>query len=1301
MNDRPPMTTAVPLLRRLCLVIGLLLSTNGFGDDGETTDSADQRAAVHLLSEEWMRDPYIVLHRDGNYYLTCTRLGHTTGGVQGIETWKSTNLTDWTPAGVPWTFDDSSWIKDVKPRPQDRKDEFWLWAPELHFLNDRWVGVHTTNRGRANLLVSKSPSITSEYTEPMENSFGHRHDPFVFNHDDGSNWLVWACAKIAKLKPDFSGFEGKEISIRPSDRKLGHEGCVIRKIGSKYVLFGTAWSTDQMRHGTYNLYYCTADNLTGPYGPRQFAGRFCGHGTPFQDKSGRWWTTAFLNGQYETDPVKGQALIDQGKAWTLNPKGLTLVPLDVRIQEDSDVRVRAIPTEYANPGPEEVQQFDVTRPTFSVISPVSEPSFESAQIASGPKLQTGDWIVNDSQTVTGQHIRLRGNLILDPGAELTLVDCTIELIGDRSRDHIVDWRGGNLTTRNTTIGGGLVDGRAIHTVFHVYNGRWDATDTVVQYAYGISFGRDASVPSVLRATRLTAGPRHDAILLANHGDVELTDCNFPIAVGVFADQGGEVSLDLPVGKPVSMMFDKTVIPGCTYRAKLTRHTVDGQWFVFVRSIKPADEAPPYTVVLNDCPKVLPSVLSWNVKADLRISKDLSEPLVVGNTTIKRGEHPPGITMWSFYGGGDRYDLTLRGSNVRIAEFMHRGGRARILGDPDADNLFNLGCTTLEMSNDAQLQLSHVHLGRPANWSPSPAMAEVNLTDDARLTGENCTANNVEFHASDNSSVKVQLSTTDGEINQVEEGGQIQLISASSPKRHNVLMIAVDDLKAISSNHVAGKDHFLHHLYPDQRLRAEVQKRLTPNIDRLAAMSMEFTRATCSSPVCNPSRAAIMTGIPGTVSGLTGNYDSVFFRDWEFGGKKPLADAITLPELLKSNGWYTASSGKIFHSSSMRDESDFPRSWNDWTRVSKGAGKVKLTRWSEPIKNTSYGSLHQSGQEGDDDATFDQCADYRRADLFGRLLENGTVVNRDDSFALPKDSPFFLACGIFRPHAPYFVTKDLIDLFPISEMSADRELMNRLIADCDDLCPAGLRTTSVKRDGDKFVYNSQPFAMRLKAGLELQPGDGDLGSWASMIQHYLASVALADRCIGRLIDGLEASDHDDNTMVILWSDHGYHLGEKMHEAKYKLWDDAGNVMFMIHDPQSPKSHGKVYSKPVSLLDVYPTVASVAGIEMPDERQNGVDLSKVLSDPTQQRSDHVVGAWSANRPETLDMFIMNDTYRLLRFKDDPKQIELYKIDVDPNEETNLADDPAYATVIDDLTKQLDSYPRTQFRPNVQPK
>ena len=147
------------------------------------------------------------------------------------------------------------------------------------------------------------------------------------------------------------GPDGKPIS------QIGHEGATMIKVGGKYVHFGTAWSTDQGRKGSYNLYYCVADNITGPYGPRQFAGRFLGHGTPFQDKAGKWWCTAFFNANVPPVSRKGIVQRDLGEnAHTINEQGVTIVPLDVRVDDQGDVIIRAKDPAYASPGPDESQQ---------------------------------------------------------------------------------------------------------------------------------------------------------------------------------------------------------------------------------------------------------------------------------------------------------------------------------------------------------------------------------------------------------------------------------------------------------------------------------------------------------------------------------------------------------------------------------------------------------------------------------------------------------------------------------------------------------------------------------------------------------------------------------------------------------------------------------------------------------------------------------------------------------------------------------------------------------------------------------
>jgi arylsulfatase len=319
---------------------------------------AARNQAIHLM-DDWMRDPFITRGPNDLFYLSCTRLNHVPGGKQGIEMWTSRDLATWSKLGVPWTTDDSSWlaphIADAKQRPDGKG--YLLWAPEIRFAGGKWLALHTSNLGKANLFYNNSKELNGPFTEPMGANLGRRHDPSLFTDDDGSQWLVYGCTEIVRLKPDFSGIEGNPIRLQPSNRKLGHEGCQIIKVGGKYVLFGTAWSTDKLRHGTYNLYYCTADRLTGPYGPRKFAGRFLGHGTVFQDRQHQWWCSAFFNAN--GPPLKPEQLATKDlsdNAYTINRQGLTIVPIEILTLE-GDISVKALDPAYAKPGPEESQPF--------------------------------------------------------------------------------------------------------------------------------------------------------------------------------------------------------------------------------------------------------------------------------------------------------------------------------------------------------------------------------------------------------------------------------------------------------------------------------------------------------------------------------------------------------------------------------------------------------------------------------------------------------------------------------------------------------------------------------------------------------------------------------------------------------------------------------------------------------------------------------------------------------------------------------------------------------------------------------
>lgn len=366
-------------------------------DDSTNIQSGLERRdrAIHLL-DDWIRDPYIVLGPDGWYYLTGTTANpgdprneterynigldyqeqqlRNRPSIVGwkMKLWRSHDLIDWEYLGTPFTLLDGAWVRQDPDAFEGDRSKWRLWAPEIHFINGKWHVVHTTPapvKGGSNLAVTKGATIEGPYTYPLGKKAMWRHDPSLFKDDDGTVYLLWDNTMVAPLNKDLSNFTAKPVRIEPSGsrpgpdgkpiQKIGHEGATIRKIGDKYVQFGTAWSTDRMRKGTYNLYYCVADSVTGPYGPRKFAGRFLGHGTPFVDRNGNWWCTAFFNAN--VPPITPEQAMEPtvgSTANTINPQGVTIVPLDVRVLNDGDIYIRAIPKEYATPGPEESQAFE-------------------------------------------------------------------------------------------------------------------------------------------------------------------------------------------------------------------------------------------------------------------------------------------------------------------------------------------------------------------------------------------------------------------------------------------------------------------------------------------------------------------------------------------------------------------------------------------------------------------------------------------------------------------------------------------------------------------------------------------------------------------------------------------------------------------------------------------------------------------------------------------------------------------------------------------------------------------------------
>lgn len=423
-----------------------------------------------------------------------------------------------------------------------------------------------------------------------------------------------------------------------------------------------------------------------------------------------------------------------------------------------------------------------------------------------------------------------------------------------------------------------------------------------------------------------------------------------------------------------------------------------------------------------------------------------------------------------------------------------------------------------------------------------------------------------------------------------------LPSPAADERPNVLFIAIDDLNA-----------WVTHLGRNPQAA-------TPNIDRLAARGVSFARAYCAVPACEPSRAALLSGQRPWTTGCYKNGHT-----WQ----KHIPEGHGLSAQFLKAGYHVAGAGKIYHADTY-----YPGEWTEYmdgTPYSNTGNVPKMEGFHEPLKH----------------------------DLADEDISDWHIVNYCiEQLGRKRDKPFFIACGLHKPHLPFAVPRKYYEAFPLESIQLPPHIEN----DLDDIPSAGVRMAKPQGDHARFLKS---------------------GRWKAAIRSYLATCAYTDMNVGRLLDALDKSPHRDNTIVVLWGDHGWHFGEKEHWRKFALWEEATRApLIWVVPGVTPK--GVICQRPVDFMTIYPTLCDVADLSIPSWVE-GSSLKSLLENPG--------AAWDQPAITTYgyqNHAVRTESWRYIRYADGSE--ELYDHTKDPYEWTNLADQPDLAEVRAQLAAML---------------
>lgn len=402
---------------------------------------------------------------------------------------------------------------------------------------------------------------------------------------------------------------------------------------------------------------------------------------------------------------------------------------------------------------------------------------------------------------------------------------------------------------------------------------------------------------------------------------------------------------------------------------------------------------------------------------------------------------------------------------------------------------------------------------------------------------------------------------------------------------------------------------------------------TPHLDRLATRGTLLANAHCVSPLCGPTRAAILTGLGPSTTGLYGHTSYGVIKANAVAGRVPL-----LPEYLASHGYRTLATGKVFHEGSPAEAFD------EVGETETDFGPLPPQRMAYTPPEEGPQTLTDWGPFPDDEAA---------------MPDTLSVAWAASQLGKNQGQPFALFVGLIRPHIPWYVPQKWFDRHPLGEVSRPPTRPD----DLDDLPDTARRFADV------------PMMPRLEWMEQEQ-------RWEKSVQAYLASVSFVDDCVGSILEALERSEYADNTVVILLSDHGYHLGEKGLWSKHTLWERSTRVPFIIVRPDDPG--GQVSQRPVSQIDLLPTMADLAGLPARPEWE-GRSLVPLLSDPAAPGFEAVVTTFGRGNHA-----VRSGGQRYIRYADGAE--EFYDHADDPHEWHNLAPAKESRAVIDRLAEFL---------------